>query len=223
MISVIIPFLNEERALPATLAALFASPAAIEVIAVDSGSTDGSRRVLAPYPQIKVLAAERGRAEQMNAGARAARGDLLLFLHADTQLPFAALGTLAARCADPGFLWGGFHQEFSGTDWRLRFISWLHNHRCRFTGVFYGDQALFVRRELFERAGGFPPGRMEDIALSERLLRMAPPTLIELSVVTDSRKFVRMGVWKSLGRVAAILICVRFGWRYPSAFFADVR
>ena len=223
MISVIIPFLNEERALPATLAALFASPVAIEIIAVDSGSTDGSLRMLARHPQISVLAAERGRAEQMNAGARAARGDLLLFLHADTQLPSAALGTLVARSADPGFLWGGFRHAFSGADWRLRFISWLHNRRCRFTGVFYGDQALFVRRELFEGIGGFPPGRMEDIALSERLLRMAPPALIELAVVTDSRKFVRMGVWKSLGRVAAILVCVRFGWRYPSAFFAEVR
>lgn len=223
MISVIIPFLNEERALPATLAALFASAAPIEVIAVDAGSIDGSQRMLACYPQVQVIAAERGRAEQMNAGARAAHGSLLLFLHADTQLPFTALSTLLSRSADQDFRWGGFRHAFSGADWRLRFISWLHNHRCRFTGVFYGDQALFVRRDLFERAGGFPLRKMEDIALSERLLRMASPSLIDLAVVTDSRKFVRMGIWKSLGRVATILVCVRFGWRYPSAFFAEVR
>lgn len=223
MISVIIPFLNEERALPATLEALFAAGIPVEVVAVDSGSSDRSRAVLARYPQVRVLAAARGRAVQMNAGADAARGTLLLFLHADTQLPAGALSALQSRAADAGFQWGGFRHQFAGTDWRLRFVSWLHNHRCRITGVFYGDQALFVRRDLFERAGGFPLRRMEDIALSERLLKLASPILIDLAVVTDARKFVRMGVWKSLGRIVAILVCVQFGWRYPSAFFADVR
>ena len=223
MISVIIPFLNEEHALPATLAALFANAPPMEVIAVDSGSTDGSRQVLARYPRLRVITAARGRAAQMNAGAREARGDLLVFLHADTLLALNALPTLWARMADPAFRWGGFRHAFSGSDWRLRFISWLHNYRCGRTRVFYGDQCLFVRRELFERAGGFPQGRMEDIALSERLLKLAAPTLIDFAVVTDARKFVIMGVWKSLGRVVAILVCTRFGWRYPTAFFADVR
>lgn len=223
LISVVVPFLNEERALPATLDALFAPGIPVEVLAVDSGSTDGSRAVLARYPQIRVLAAERGRAQQMNAGAAAARGGLLLFLHADTSLPAGALAALQARLADPALQWGGFTHAFSLTDWRLRFISRLHNWRCRVTGVFYGDQALFVRRELFERAGGFPQQRMEDVALSEGLLRLSPPTLLRDAVVTDARKFVRMGVWTSLGRVLAILLCDRFGWRYPTAFFADVR
>ena len=82
---------------------------------------------------------------------------------------------------------------------------------------------MFVQRALFERAGGFPEGPMEDIALSERLLLRIPPTQIDLAVTTDSRKFVRMGVWKSLGRVLAILVCRQFHWRSPLAFFADVR
>lgn len=223
MISVIIPFLNEEQALPSTLAALFANAPPMEVIAVDSGSTDSSREILARYPPIRVITAERGRAQQMNAGAREARGGLLLFLHADTLLPFDALRTLHARMANPDFRWGGFRHSFSGADRRLRFISWLHNCRCRWTRVFYGDQGLFVRRELFEQAGRFPPGRMEDIALSERLLKLARPTLIDLAVTTDARKFVRMGVWKSFARVIAILVCARFGWRYPTAFFSDIR
>jgi rSAM/selenodomain-associated transferase 2 len=223
IITVIIPFLNEERALPATLAALIAQAAPMEVIAVDAGSTDGSRDILACHPQLRVIDAERGRAQQMNAGAGVARGSLLLFLHADTVLPRGALPALQARLADPDFKWGGFRQAFSGSDWRLRIISWLHNHRCRMTKVFYGDQGLFVQRALFEQAGGFPLGRMEDIALSERLLRLAQPSLIDLAVTTDARKFVRMGVWKSLGRVVTILICARFGWRYPTEFFADVR
>jgi len=223
MISVVIPFLDEERALPSTLAALFATPPDCEVIAVDAGSTDRSREVLARFPQVRVIDAARGRAQQMNAGARIARGELLLFLHADTLLPPDALARLSAGLAEPAFQWGGFRHAFSAADWRLRCVSFLHNMRCRMTRVFYGDQAMFVRRALFWQAGGFPAGRMEDIALSERLLERAPPTLLDLAVTTDSRKFVRLGVWTALAHVVAILFCARFGWRTPTSFFADIR
>jgi rSAM/selenodomain-associated transferase 2 len=221
-ISVVIPFLDEERALPATLARLFSTGKAIEAIAVDGGSADRSRTVLGRYP-VRIVDAPRGRAEQMNAGAKLASGELLLFLHADTLLSPGALDELAARLHHPQFQWGGFRHAFSNADWRLRLISRLHNLRCRATGVFYGDQCMFVRRDLFERAGGFPLGRMEDIALSERLRRECAPTLLASEVVTDSRKFVRMGVWRSLGRVAAILVCRQFHLPIPRAFFADVR
>jgi len=221
-ISIVIPFVDEERALPATLARLFDTGAAIEAIAVDAGSGDRSRAVLGRYP-VRIVEAPRGRAEQMNAGARLAAGELLVFLHADTLLPPDALPQLEARLGDPAFRWGGFRHAFSNADWRLRLISRMHNLRCRATGVFYGDQCMFVRRELFEQAGGFPAGLMEDIALSERLQRKCPPVLLDATVVTDSRKFVRMGVWRSLGRVAAILVCRQLHLPIPGAFFADVR
>ncbi len=221
MISVVIPFLDEERALPATLAALFAQGGDCEVIAVDGGSRDASLAQLGKFPAVVVIAAQRGRAQQMNAGAALARGELLLFLHADTLLPPEALQTLASLPA--GQHWGGFHHRFSGQDWRLRLVSWLHNLRCRLTGVFYGDQALFVSRQLFMESGGFPLGLMEDIALCERLLGKVRPRFLVYSVTTDARKFQREGVWLSLARVVAILLCRARGWPIPKGFFRDVR
>jgi rSAM/selenodomain-associated transferase 2 len=220
-VSVVIPFLNEEKALPATLAALAAQDGDFETLAVDGGSSDASRAVLAAAG-VPVIEARRGRGPQMNAGAAAARGDLLLFLHADTLLPAGALRRLTLL-AGRGPVWGGFRHRFSGNDWRLRLISRLTNLRCRITGVVYGDQAMFVSRELFDAAGGFFEAPMEDIALSERLRRVQPAVLLPDPVVTDARKFLRMGVWRSLGRVALILACRRLRLPYPAAFFADVR
>lgn len=219
MISVVIPFLDEQRALPATLDALFAQRGEFEVIAVDGGSSDGSRGVLAGHPGLRVIDAPRGRASQLNAGAAIARGETLLFLHADTLLPPGALDAVHAAAGG----WGGFHHRFDGDDWRLALVSWLTNLRCRITGAIYGDQAMFVDRRLFAAAGGFPPGPMEDIALSERLLRKVAPVFLVQRVTTDARKFRREGVWLSLARVVAILVCRRLGWPIPKAFFRNVR
>ena len=222
-VSVVIPFLDEEKVLPHTLAALYAQEGAFEVIAADARSSDGSRRILAAYPSLRVVDAARGRAQQMNAGARQARGEMLLFLHADTLLPAGAIRRLQALVGAQPRAWGGFHHRVSDADWRLDFISLLHNFRCRRTRVFYGDQAMFVSRALFESVGGFPLQRMEDIALSERLQRQLPPTFLDDTVVTDSRKFVQMGVWRSLGRVVAIQLCRQLGLPVPLGFFRDVR
>ncbi len=163
-IAIVVPFLDEAEALPATLAQAAREVAAYadaEVIAVDGGSADASRAVAAAHPFVRVLAAARGRATQMNAGAAAATGDVLLFLHADTLLPDGALAAIAAAAADPAFVYGGFQHRFSGTDWRLRAISALHNFRCRITGNYYGDQAMFVRRSAFAAVGRLsgPAGR----------------------------------------------------------------
>ncbi len=225
-ISVVIPVLDEASALPATLAHLaramrFAPET--EVIAVDGGSVDASRQILADASWIRVLTAARGRAVQQNAGAAAASGDVVLFLHADTWLPVRALQAIAIAAQVPAFHYGGFHHRFSGNDWRLRVISALHNFRCRKAATFYGDQALFVRRATFEQVGGFPHRPAEDIALCERLKTFASPALLPDTVITSSRKFVQMGVWTSFGRVLAILICLRLGREPPRAFFADIR
>lgn len=225
-VSVIIPVLDEERALPMTLAglarAIGAHPDA-EVIAVDGGSRDASRAILAGCSCVQVLDAPRGRASQMNAGAAAASGDVLLFLHADTLVPEQALSAIARVAAGRGFVYGGFHHRFSGDDWRLRAISALHNLRCRITKTFYGDQAMFVRRTAFAAVGGFPIRVAEDIAICQILRSQAPPAFLPLGVVTSSRKFEQMGVWTSFARVLAILLCLRFGRKPPAAFFADIR
>lgn len=225
-ISVIVPFLDEAAALPATLRHLERERAAygdVEIIAVDGGSTDASRNVLARHRAVQVIGAHRGRARQMNAGAATATGSVLLFLHADTWLPAGALAAIAGSAQSPDFAYGGFQHRFSGDDWRLRLISALHNYRCRKALTFYGDQALFVRRGAFEAIGGFPDTSIEDIAISQRLKGLARPVFVPLPVITSSRKFERMGIWTSFGRVLAILLCLRTGRKPPPAFFADIR
>jgi rSAM/selenodomain-associated transferase 2 len=223
MISVVIPVLNEADALPATLGALMPQAAGAQVIAVDGGSTDDTRQVLAKFPSIVVHEATRGRASQMNAGVSVANGDVVLFLHADTLLPSGALAAIAQAAQRPGFVYGGFHHRFSGRDWRLVVISALHNLRCAITHIFYGDQAMFVSRRALVAAGGFPDRFAEDIAICEILRRRARPAFLGLTVTTSSRKFERMGIWRSFARVLAILLCLQLGRKPPAAFFADIR
>lgn len=225
MISVIMPVFNEERALPNTLVQLFRQPGNYEVIAVDGGSTDTTEDVLAGFPQIKVLKAAKGRAKQMNKGAAAATGEWLLFLHADTLLPAGVLARLNGWEKNQAIQAGGFRHRFSGDRWSLRFVSWLDNLRCGITRVVYGDQAIFVRRTLFEQLGGFPEDSvMEDVAFCEKLVRVTQPLLVPDHVITDSRKFEQMGVWRSLFRVWAIQIRQEMGLPIKERrFFSDIR
>ena len=222
MISVVIPAWNEERALPGTLKSVFSQSTPCEVIVADGGSSDATYAIAAADTGIQLVSAPKGRASQMNAGAQRARGEWILFLHADTWLPPGALSAIAAL--PPEVAAGCFRHRFSGRDWRLRLISRLHDWRFSITGIIYGDQAMFVRRALFERLGGFPAvAHLEDVLFSERLVRVTQPRMLELIVDTESRKFEQMGIWKSLGRVLAILACHALRLPVPTRFFRDVR
>ncbi len=225
MVSIIIPAYNEELALPRTLTHLLSQPGEYEVLVVDGGSTDRTADIVREDPRLQLLVASKGRAGQMNAGAKCVRGEWLLFLHADTVLPDQALSRLNEMEKDLEVRAGGFRHRFSGDDWRLRFISYLDNYRCERSRIIYGDQALFVRRSLFEEVGGFPDQPiLEDVALCERLLRRTSLRLLSPPVITDSRKFVKMGIWRSLARVLLIILHVEHGWPYlPRAFFRDIR
>ena len=231
MIWIIIPTLNEERALPATLKALFGQSGDYRVIIVDGGSTDRTRDIASNYPGITFLTARKGRASQMNAGAEYAwdrkqsPNDWLLFLHADTILPSNAMRELQGLHTQSACQAGGFTHQFSGNDWRLRLISWLDNFRCTRSKIIYGDQALFVRQGLFKQIGGFPQQPMlEDVAFGDKLLEHTVPQLLPSRVVTDARKFLHMGVWKSLTRVFLIILHVEYGLpTLTPAFFQDVR
>ena len=234
MISVVIPAFNEEQALPNTLRALFTQRGDFEVIVVDGGSIDRTIECVQEFTlstqysalrSLRLLTAPKGRASQMNAGAKEATGEWLLFLHADTVLPSGAIQRVNEMEADQAIQAGGFMHQFSGDDWRLKLISFLDNFRCIRSRIIYGDQALFVRRTLFERLGGFPNRPiLEDVAFCERLIAVTTPLLLSQSVVTDARKFLKMGVWRSFLRVLLIILYVEFHLPVlPRAFFQDVR
>ncbi|WP_413934032.1 TIGR04283 family arsenosugar biosynthesis glycosyltransferase [Nitrospira sp. BLG_1] len=234
MISVIIPTYNEEKALPKTLQALFSQPGEFETILVDGGSTDRTRAVVADHisltqhsvlSTIQLITAPKGRASQMNAGAKEAKGEWLLFLHADTILPDGAIQRLNDMETNQSIQAGGFMHQFSGDDWRLKCISFLDNFRCTRSRIIYGDQALFVRLALFEQLGGFPNRPiLEDVAFCERLIKVTNPHLLFPPVITDARKFIKMGIWRSFIRVLLIILHVEFRLPVlPRTFFQDVR
>lgn len=187
-LSVIIPALNEARALGATLDALNALSGAPEVILVDGGSSDETLR-LARARGVRVISAARGRGVQMNAGARAAQGDVLWFLHADTQPPADAATHIAAALDDANTVGGNFEIEFDGASRAARFMTWLYP-KLRRLGLSYGDSAIFVRREAYERAGGFQPFPLfEDVDFVRRLKRSGRFAHLSSSVKTSSRRF----------------------------------
>lgn len=225
MLSVVIPVFNEERALPDTLNGLRQQAGDFETIAVDGGSTDGTLDVLSDYAWVRVVSASKGRASQMNAGARVAIGDWLVFLHADTLLPDAALRTIGGLHDQREIQAGGFRHRFSGQGPGLRFISWLDNWRCRQSRIIYGDQAMFIRRPLFDALGGFSPQAvMEDVEFCERLTGVTTPILLRDPVVTSSRKFEQMGVWRAFFRLAVILSRHQLGLKVNKGpFFSDIR
>ena len=226
MISIVIPTLNEEIAIPATLASVLDQREEHEIIVVDGGSEDGTPaivgRTATRHHGLRMLVADRGRASQMNAGAAVACGEWLLFLHADTVLPEASLGRIAALPETVAA--GCFHHRFSGTSPLLGALSWCHNRRFRVTRVIYGDQAMFVRRALFRELGGFPVTDMEDIAFSLALRSVTRPVMLPDSVITDARKFDQMGHWRALAHAVALLVRFRFGMNVSrDRFFEDYR
>jgi rSAM/selenodomain-associated transferase 2 len=197
-LSIIIPVLNEAALIQAALAALQPlREQGAEIIVVDGGSGDGTAELAAPLAS-RLIRWERGRATQMNAGARAAAGEWLLFLHVDARLPEDALATLRAAF-ESGAAWGRFDVRLSGRHPLLRAVERLMNLRSRLTGIATGDQAIFVRRELFERIGGFPAiPLMEDITLSKALKQVARPRCLVARVRVSSRRWERRGVLRTV-------------------------
>jgi rSAM/selenodomain-associated transferase 2 len=196
-VSVIVPVLNEEETIERTLQALVAL-GPHEIIVVDGGSRDRTCAICEQFP-IQVFAAKRGRARQMNSGARRASGDVLLFLHADTRLPDSALSDVTAALSDPSCVGGRFDVELEGSHWMLRVIGALINYRSRMSKVATGDQALFVRRDVFERIGGFQDiPLMEDVAFCRALKRTGAVACLRSRVVTSARRWERDGVWRTI-------------------------
>lgn len=201
-LQIVMPVLNEGDTLQASLHALQPlRQRGAKLVVVDGGSTDNTW-ALARALADQVLLAPRGRAAQMNAGARDCDAGVLLFLHADTRLPQDADRLIAQALetgVDPGHSWGRFDVRIDGAHLILRVVERLMNLRSRLTGIATGDQAIFVRREVLERVGGFADlPLMEDIELSKRLRKLGPPACIKLPVTTSARRWQQHGVWPSI-------------------------
>jgi len=198
-LSIIIPTLDEACDIRSRLVALQPlRKRGGELIVVDGGSVDGTADLARPFADA-VIAAPRGRARQMNAGAVLARGAVLLFLHADTQLPDEADTLILRGLAASGRNWGRFDVTIAGNHPLLPVIAWFMNHRSRLTGIATGDQGMFVRREIVEALGGFPEiALMEDIELSRRLKRYGPPLCLEAKSIASGRRWERHGVVRTV-------------------------
>ena len=211
-ISIVIPVLNEEAQIVSCLERL--QPMRFlghEVIVVDGGSTDATRALAAPLCD-RLLRSRPGRAAQMNLGARFAGSDVVLFLHADSQLPEDAEQAIAEALADRKPGWGWFDVRLSGRAPVYRLIAAFMNLRARLTAVCTGDQALFVSAELFHLAGGCPGiPLMEDIAISKKLRQLARPRPLAQKVSSSSRRWERDGVARTILQMWRLRLLYFFG------------
>ena len=209
-IAIILPVLNEEARIAAGLTLL--QPLRrqnCELIVVDGGSGDQTVTLAEPLAD-RVILGHKGRAAQMNAGARQASGDILWFLHADSLPPPDVATLLRAALARTDRRWGRFDVRLSGRHPLLRVVETLMNVRSRLTGIATGDQGIFVRRDLFEQVGGYPAiALMEDIALSRLLKRQGRPVCLRQRLTTSSRRWERDG----------ILCTILLMWRLRLAYF----
>jgi rSAM/selenodomain-associated transferase 2 len=215
-IAVVIPTLNEERSLPRTLACLAACPLT-EIIIVDGGSTDGTLSLAQEFcsrtANARLIVSPQGRARQMNEGAKASRSEILLFLHADTQLPAQAGRIIESALAKHRAVGGRFNVRFDSPSAWGRIISSLMNYRSRLTGIATGDQALFVRRHVFELLGGFSEiPLMEDIEFSGRLQQVGRTVALQDTVVTSFRR------WETQGPLRTVFLM----WTLRFLYWAGV-
>ncbi len=217
-VAVVVPTLDEERALPGFLAELLARPGRFRVVVADGGSDDGTQSVAGAFPRVEAIRAPRGRGVQMNAGARAAgAAEILLFLHADSRLPEDAFATIHRVLADPMVAAGSFCLAFDRDDPWLRLYS--RASRINHPLFTYGDQGLFLRREVFERVGGFPEiPLMEDVAIQRRLRKQGRFVKVRQPVVTSARRFLNRGVLRQQAVNAALVSLYYLG--VPAAHLA---
>jgi rSAM/selenodomain-associated transferase 2 len=199
VLSIIVPCLNEAEGIGNALSALAPLRArGAEVIVVDGGSRDGTVERAAPFADA-LIAAPRGRASQMNAGAARARGEILVFLHADSLLPEAADALIVEGLNRSRRGWGRFDVAIAGRHPLLRVVERLMNLRSRLTGIATGDQAIFSTKSLFTAAGGFPEiALMEDIALSRRLKQYGPPLCLRHRLTASGRRWEKHGVLRTI-------------------------
>jgi rSAM/selenodomain-associated transferase 2 len=198
-LSIVMPVLNEEATLKTCLQTLQPlRQRGCELIVVDGGSNDSSSAVAEPLAD-QVLTAAKGRANQMNAGAQAARGDVIWFLHSDSTPPSPADQLIIAALQKTKRVWGRFDVKLSGKQPLLRLVAALMNARSRLTGIATGDQGIFVTRAAFNQVGGYPAiPLMEDIAISRALKKLSRPICLRQRMITSSRRWEQNGILKTI-------------------------
>ena len=210
MLSIIIPTFNEARSIAGTLERIAALRGRVEVIVVDGGSHDGTIGI-ARRSGVKVITAGRGRGAQMHAGARAAGGDVLWFLHADTHPAPDAAERIAEALGEREVVGGNFAVRFDGERRAAAFLTWLYP-QLRRLGLCYGDSAIFVRREVYDEIGGFRPHPIfEDLDLVRRLRGRGRVAHLSSVVVTSSRRFERRSFALTFGRWAGLQVLYWLG------------
>ena len=197
MISIILPVLNEEKTIENTLLKLNSLKGDKEIIVVDGGSADDTVRIASQYA--KVINSRKGRAFQMNAGAKASRGDILWFVHSDSVVSENSLESIEEAIRE-GYVGGGFSIYFYDLDTRfMRFVSITSNWRAKYLGLFFGDQGIFVKRNVFEELGGYKEIElMEDWDFSRRLVKIGKLKLLDTKIGTSARRFKEGGQLRTL-------------------------
>ncbi|GJM04479.1 MAG: glycosyl transferase family 2 [marine bacterium B5-7] len=211
-ISIIIPTLNEADHIEKQLGKLqVLRRSGHEVIVVDGGSIDDTVSLAAPLCD-QILPSQRSRSIQMNSGAEVAKGNCLVFLHADTVLPnnileyFSSINNIENK-------WGRFDISLSGSNWLFRVIESCMNSRSSFTGIVTGDQVMFIGTELFIRVGGYPEiALMEDIAISTSLVNFSKPIRIREKVISSSRRWEKHGIFKTIIKMWLLRLLYFFHW-----------
>lgn len=208
-LSIVVPVYNESANVPELLSHLKPyQDKGYEVILVDGQSTDDSFDLIQAQG-FTVICSERSRALQMNQGARHATGDILLFLHADTRLPDNADALIVQALAKPNAVWGRFDAFIVGRHPLLKVVARMMNWRSRLTGIATGDQAIFVRRTVFESSGGYAQQPlMEDVELCRRLLKLGKPECLTAKIATSGRR------WEQRGVVRTIVLMWQLRWAY---------
>jgi rSAM/selenodomain-associated transferase 2 len=226
-ISVVIPARNDAAALRRTLDYLGALPGmgGVEVIVAAAGERPATEAAVAGRARL-LWPPDSTRAVLMNAGAGAARGAVLFFLHADSFPPRQAFSLIAQALADPHVVGGAFEHRFTESTWSLRAISWINRQRYRLTSNYYGDQGIFVRAGVFHQLGGYRPLRlMEDVDFTRRLKRLGRTVEIRHPLCTSGRRFLARGPWRTFLLIVWLLLLYTLGvdtqryaerWRGPA-------
>lgn len=197
-VSIIVPVLNEENGLSVLLPSL-ANQENAEVIVSIGECKDGSLDLANRFCS-KVISTNSGRANQMNEGAKAASGQILLFLHADSRISKNVAGKIAEVCRRPGVIGGALRLRIDSPRFSLRLIGWGANQRARYLNLPYGDQGIFIRKEVFEEIGRYPETPfMEDLQLVRKMARRGKLVILDEEILTSARRWEKYGVFRTTG------------------------